>query len=274
MTLENPTNEIQKQILALVQAVEKLRGPGGCPWDQEQNHQSLAPYALEEVCELLEALDTSNYDLMREELGDVLFQVVLHSELARESDQFTLAEVTRDITEKIIRRHPHVFGNTQVSGTEEVLKNWEDIKRKEKEQKKTSSATSTFNIPPHLPALSASNKIGEKTARSGFDWNNIQGVLDKLDEEIQELKEALKTNELKNMEHEIGDVLFSVAQIARHKNLDPETALRKTNRRFEKRYFKMLEIANDEQKKWSQLSLAQKEKYWKKSKAALRESEQ
>ncbi|HPI39767.1 MAG TPA: MazG family protein, partial [Pseudobdellovibrionaceae bacterium] len=139
--LKKPDLEIQKEILELVHAIEKLRGPGGCPWDLEQNHQTLAPYALEEVCELLEALDTQNYKLMQEELGDVLFQVVLHSELAKESGHFTMADVIKGIREKIIRRHPHVFGNTKVNGTAEVLKNWEEIKKQEKALAKTLNQT-------------------------------------------------------------------------------------------------------------------------------------
>lgn len=289
--LNNPLSEIQKQITSLVQAVEKLRGPGGCPWDQEQTHQSLAPYALEEVCELLEALDTVNYSLMKEELGDVLFQVVLHSELAREAGLFTLADVSKEITDKIIRRHPHVFSDVKVSGTEEVLKNWEIIKQQEKVNaqakmsttKKPASTTGEikvyseerFKIQPHLPALSVAHKIGDKTERNGFDWPDIHGVLLKLDEEIQELKEEIKnSSSSKKIEHELGDVLFSVAQISRHLNLDAESALRKTNYRFEKRYFTMLMLAEQDGKIWEKLNLKEKENYWTKSKELLKPQEE
>lgn len=261
-------SEIQKEILELVHAVSRLRGPGGCPWDQEQSHQTLAPYALEEVCELLEALDSNDAAHIKEELGDVLFQVILHSELGRESGQFTLSDVIKNIREKIIRRHPHVFGDVRVNGTEDVLKNWEDIKKQEKGI--ANASKKSFSIPPALPALAAALKIGDKTQRQGFDWSHIQEVLGKLDEEVAELKEAIALKDPLQIEHELGDVLFSAAQVGQHLKLDPETSLRKTNRRFEQRYFLMLELAEKDQAEWSQLSLAAKESYWQKAKKALK----
>jgi tetrapyrrole methylase family protein / MazG family protein len=270
--LQNSQDEISAAILDLVQVVFRLRGPGGCPWDIEQTHQSLAPYALEETCELLEALDSADYPLMREELGDVLFQVALHCELSREAGQFTLAEVARDISTKLVRRHPHVFGDVKVNGSADVLTNWEIIKKKEKESKGLPQKPG-FNIPPHLPALSKSAKIGHKTNKSGFDWSTPLEVLEKVDEEIQEMKDALKSRDIHHLEHEIGDVLFSVSQFARHCGLDAEASLRKANGRFELRYFKMIELCENDGLDWQQVSLEQKEEYWKRAKAELSESE-
>lgn len=258
---------------ALVQLTHDLRGPGGCPWDKEQTHLSLTPFAVEEVFEMVEAIESGNPHDMCEELGDVLFQVILHADIAAESGNFTINDVIRSINEKLIRRHPHVFSNVTVSGTDEVLKNWDQIKAEEKRLKMQTNpegfqhkqlTKKIFNIPKGLPALQAADKIGERTQRYKFDWDQAQAVLSQLKAEIQELEEVISLSaasasdnslskqfdysselHISKLEHEMGDVFFSAAQLARHLGLDSETCLRKANLRFEQRFLKMLSYCDD-----------------------------
>lgn len=273
----------------LLQTVAQLRAPNGCPWDQEQTHSSLAPYAIEETHELIEAIESSDDELMKEELGDVLFQVLLHAELATERNAFTLDDVIQEIKNKIIRRHPHVFANLPVANKDEVLHNWEAIKAEEK-LKKTAQKTSPtdptnqqtvnpFNIPPSLPALQTAYKIGNKTKKVGFDWPNVTLVIEQLKNEIAELEEALKNQSSPEaIHHEMGDILFSAAQVSRHLDIEPESSLREMNRRFSRRFSHMLKqtqeqfkeaFTHDELlKKFSQLSNQQKEQFWKQAKIA------
>lgn len=248
---------------SLVQLITDLRGPEGCPWDKEQTHQTLTPYAIEETFEMVEALESGNDQDMCEELGDVLFQVVLHAELARERKAFEIQDVIKSISEKLVRRHPHVFANTPVSGMDEIFKNWDLIKAEEKKNKK--QKTNTFNIPKGLPALQAADKIGEKTAKIQFDWTEIKDVLKQLKSEISELEDVIENHESNHekLAHEMGDVLFSAAQVSRHLQLEPESVLRSANQRFTKRFEFMLSKCQNDMDVFKNLPPDDKEKLWK-----------
>ncbi|MGZ3689993.1 MAG: nucleoside triphosphate pyrophosphohydrolase [Pseudobdellovibrio sp.] len=254
------------QFDSLVQVVRDLRGPEGCPWDREQTHKSLTPYAIEEVYELVEALETGDDPHACEELGDVLFQVVLHAQLAEERGAYRLTDVIESIVSKIVRRHPHVFSDTKVNSADEVIKNWDEIKMSEKKNKKAKSKT--FDIPPGMPALQVSNKIGEKTEKYKFDWSEPQLVLAQLKSEITELEEAMKAAKKNpdHISHELGDVLFSAAQLARHLNVEPESSLREANMRFSARFEKMLSYSGGLEN-FISLSPEDKEQLWKKAKS-------
>ena len=216
----------------LLQVIHILRSPGGCPWDQEQTHQSIRREFLEETYEAVEAIDSGNTALLREELGDVLMQVVFHADIESDAGRFTMADVVDEITKKMIFRHPHVFANVQADNTEQVLVNWEQLKREEKGQK---TATDTLeSVARTLPQLWRAEKIQKKAAKAGFDWPDISGALDKLDEETQELRRAVA--EGANVEEELGDVLFAAVKVARFAGVDPETALSGTCEKFIHRF--------------------------------------
>ena len=218
----------------LVKIVKLLREPGGCPWDREQTHQSIRENFLEETYEVLEAIDTLNPVLMQEELGDVLLQVVLHADMARDEDWFTINNVCNDICQKLIIRHPHVFGDVSVSSTDDVLKNWDDIKRKTKKQGTQSEAMAS--IPATYPALMKAQKVQEKAKKAGFDWRDSQGAFDKIAEESKELQDVLATGDKEKIEDELGDLFFSVVNTARFCGCDAETALEKATQKFMKRF--------------------------------------
>lgn len=257
-----------KHFQSLVQLVSDLRGPHGCPWDKQQNHISLTPYAIEETYEMVEALEGGDDAEICEELGDVLFQVVLHAELARERGAFKIEDVIHSISEKIVRRHPHVFSNTKVDSIDDVLKNWDLIKTEEKAGKKPKPLFKT-----HFPALQTAQKIGEKTKDLKFDWENTDQVLLQLKSEIIELEEALKSKDKSHIENELGDVLFTVAQIARHENIDPEFSLKKMNHRFIQRFTEMLKSCENSIEIFIKKTSTEKENLWKKAKLALFQSE-
>jgi MazG family protein len=254
---------------ALIKVVEHLRGPQGCPWDKEQTHQTLTRFAIEEAFELSEAIDSGVKADIVEELGDLLLQVVLHAEIARQAGEFDIHDVIESISSKMVRRHPHVFGDVKVSGSGEVLKNWAEIKALEKSP--DGPKPLSFDIPVGMPALIRSQKIGEKTEKINFDWGTPAEVLVKIEEEVAELSEAMDDNAaLEKIESEIGDTLFSLAQLARHLNLDSEQALRKTNSRFESRFKKMQELVTTDGRDWAGLSASEREQYWQKAKSALK----
>lgn len=252
--MKTPPKDL-KRFSSLLEIVEALRSEQGCPWDKEQTHRSLAPFAIEEAFELAEAIENNDREEMISELGDLLLQVALHSEIARQgTTPFTIDDVLLSINEKMVRRHPHVFSDTQVANSEHVLQNWAEIKALEKNLKSAKPKTASFEIPSHLPSLMRAQKIGVKTKAHHFDWRLASEVVSKVEEELAELKEAIEAHEknsdpaAKNQfqlatEHELGDLLFSTAQLARHLKLDAEQALRVANQRFEDRFFKMLELA-------------------------------
>ncbi|KHD87829.1 MAG: tetrapyrrole methylase [Bdellovibrio sp. ArHS] len=273
-----PTN--LRQIESLVEIVARLRGPDGCPWDKEQTHESLTQYAIEETHELVEVLEAPNNPAkdfkIKEELGDVLFQVILHTQLASERGAFTLADVIEGISEKLVRRHPHVFAGVSVADSEEVKRNWEDIKKAEKAAALAASGGSepsaspyALNVPP-LPALQRAYKIGKRTEKLQFDWEDAEGAMNKVEEEFTELREAIEEGTDEHVQAELGDVLFSLAQLSRHLDLDPEQILRRGNVKFETRFNKMIEQAAADGVDWGSLSMDDKDRYWIKAKEVLK----
>ncbi len=260
-----------RHIESLVEIVAALRGPDGCPWDKEQTHQSLTQYAIEEVHEFVEAVEAPSHPSkdhkMKDELGDVLFQVILHAQLASERGAFDLNDVIANVSEKLVRRHPHVFGDTKVADSAQVVSNWDEIKKKEKALAGEADGAAAFALNvPALPALQRAYKIGKRTEKLKFDWDNAADAMLKVEEEYAELREALDSDVMSEIEYELGDVLFSLSQLARHLKLDPEAVLRKGNRRFERRFNKMIEIALAEKVDWSALDLDGKDVYWRKAK--------
>jgi tetrapyrrole methylase family protein/MazG family protein len=219
----------------LVEIMAHLRAEDGCPWDREQTHASLKPYLLEEAYEVLEAIDAEADEELCEELGDVLLQVVFHAQVAREEDRFSIDEVCRAIVDKLIRRHPHVFGDTQITGSGDVLTNWERIKQVER-QGKVRPASVLDGVPGQLPALLRAQRIQAKAARVGFDWRDIQGPLDKVEEEFAELRQACESGNTRHQEEEFGDLLFALVNAGRFLELCPEDALRRAVGKFEQRF--------------------------------------
>jgi len=240
----------------LVSIMEKLRSPEGCEWDRKQTHESLKPYLIEECYELIEAIDEKNDDMMKEELGDVLLQVVFHAQIARERGAFTIEDVIRTLNEKLIRRHPHVFGDSPGYS----YKQWEDIKAQEKGKKKSSRIG---EINPLVPALSMARRIQENASQVGFDWKDPEGVYEKIEEELKELKEAKDPREL---EEEFGDLLFSIVNLSRFLNVDPESALRKATRKFVERFKKMEELIEKDGLVLEELPIEKLDEYWEKAK--------
>ena len=225
-----------KQFIKLLDIVERLRGPDGCPWDKEQTHESLLPYFLEEAYEVIESVDEKDWNTLKEELGDVMLHLALQGQISEEEGRFSVVDSLENVNKKLIKRHPHVFGDAKANASFDAKKNWEFIKHKEKKRK-----SRLDGVPPTLPALTRANRLQQKAAYAGFDWNDIDKVWDKLYEEIDELKQAQKRRDQNNIQEEIGDVLFSVVNLARHMKLDSEDMLRKANTKFHKR-FKELEI--------------------------------
>ncbi|MBR2876917.1 MAG: nucleoside triphosphate pyrophosphohydrolase [Clostridia bacterium] len=244
----------------LVKIMEILRSPGGCPWDAEQNHKSIREDFLEETYEVLEAIDTENKVLLEEELGDVLLQVVFHSQISKECGDFDINNVTDGICKKLIIRHPHVFSDVTVNGTEDVLKNWDDIKRQTKSQE-TQSVTMAA-IPATFPALMKAQKVQSKAKKAGFDWDDAQGAFDKIYEETAELKEALSKGEKEKIEDELGDLLFSAVNVARFCDCNAESALEKATQKFMKRYALVERLAEEKGIDMKTSSIETLDKLW------------
>ncbi|WP_041392543.1 nucleoside triphosphate pyrophosphohydrolase [Pleurocapsa sp. PCC 7327] len=254
----------------LIKVVARLRSPDeGCPWDLAQTPQTLIPYVIEEAYEVVDAIATEDPNAIAEELGDLLLQVVLQAQIASESGQFTLKEVAQGITQKLIRRHPHVFGDVTVEDAEQVHQNWEKIKAAEKGETPEEFQLLSRKISRYartLPPLMAGMKISQKAAAAGFEWDNVEGVWEKFEEELAELKEALQTEDKTHQEAELGDVLFTLINIARWYGLDPSEALRETNRRFIQRLSKMETFV---ERPLTDYTLDELECLWQKAKAYL-----
>lgn len=219
----------------LVQIMARLRGENGCPWDREQTHASIKPYLLEETYEVLESIDENDPAKLEEELGDLALQVVFHAQMADEAGLFTIADVLRGINEKLRRRHPHIFGDVKADTAQEVLFNWEQIKKLERE-KAQGRASVLDGVPRELPALLRAHRLQEKASRVGFDWNEARQVFQKVEEELAELRAAMESEQPDRMEAELGDLLFSLVNLGRFIAVNPEDALRKTIARFIARF--------------------------------------
>ena len=248
---------------AFQEIVAHLRAPNGCPWDKEQTHDSLRKHLLEELYEAIAALDSGNFDSMREEFGDLLLQIMLHSQIASEEGEFTANDVVKGIYDKIIRRHPHVFGDAKVSGVDGVLTNWEKLKDKERKVKGEKEKGMLDGVPLALPALSQAQEYQDRAAHVGFDWPVIDGVLDKLAEEIQEVKQAETDFELAD---EIGDLFFVLVNFARWKKVDAESALRGTNMKFKKRFGYIETNAKKQGRSLSDMKLEEMDALWDEAK--------
>lgn len=249
---------------SLVELMAKLRGPDGCPWDRKQTTESLKPFLLEECYEVIDALDESSPDKIKEELGDLLFQIIFHARIAEEQGQFTIQDVIAVNVEKMVRRHPHVFGNAQLSTDKEVLANWEEIKKKEKGYEERRSILE--GVPRHLPSLLRAHSLQERAARVGFDWSRIDEALPKLDEEMAEFKESLQQKDAAGIEEELGDIFFMLVNISRFLGVNPENALRKTISKFIYRFRYIEEHAADAGKSLTDMTLDEMETLWQESK--------
>jgi tetrapyrrole methylase family protein/MazG family protein len=247
---------------SFAEIVAHLRAPDGCPWDKEQTHESLRKHLLEESYEAITAIDSGDFADMREEFGDLLLQVVLQSQIANEERQFNVNQVIQGIHSKIVRRHPHVFGDLKLEGIQGVLANWEKLKEKERDEKKEEKGL-LDGVPLSLPALSQAQEYQDRAARVGFDWPEIEGVLDKVKEEIEEIKKAETDFELAS---EIGDLFFALVNVARWKNVDAESALRGTNMKFKKRFAFVEQAARKQGKGLSELSLEEMDALWNEAK--------
>ena len=252
-----------KELDRLIKIIARLRAPGGCPWDREQTHKSLLSCLLDETYEFFEAAEENDDRKMREELGDLLLQIVLHAHIASEEGKYTLEEVAAGISEKLIRRHPHVFGKTSVASSAEVLHNWEKIK---KEEKKHQRKYLVDDIPEAMPALFRAEKIQRRVARVGFDWRDVRPVFNKVIEEFNELKQALKHGSRKHAEEELGDILFALVNVARHHDICAEDALRAATRKFAKRFRYIEDRFAQSKKDLHKATLRQMDKYWEEAK--------
>jgi XTP/dITP diphosphohydrolase len=254
----------------LIDVIAKLRSPdGGCPWDLAQTQETLIPYVIEEAYEVVDAIRSGNQDAIAEELGDLLLQVVLQSQVASDEGKFTLKEVAQGITEKLIRRHPHVFSDVEVQNAEEVHQNWEKIKAVEKGETPEAAKLLSRKLSRYartLPPLMAGMKISQKAAAAGFEWDNVEGVWAKFEEELAELKEALATEDKAHQEAELGDLLFTIINIARWHDLDPTAALQGTNQRFIERLQKMEVFAD---RPLTDYTIEELENFWQQAKAQI-----
>lgn len=244
----------------LVKIVKLLRAPNGCPWDREQTHKSIRANFIEETYEAIEAIDTENSELMREELGDVLLQVAMHSEMESEEGRFNLDDVINDVCQKLVIRHPHVFGSLSADNTNEALNNWDAVKMQTKSQKTQTDAM--LSVSRALPSLMRSAKIQGKAAKVGFDWDSVDGAVDKLFEECGELKEAIKNNDKENQREELGDVLFSAVNVARFLDIDSEHALYDACDKFTDRFSKVEALANERGIDMKTASLSELDSLW------------
>jgi tetrapyrrole methylase family protein/MazG family protein len=247
----------------LIDVMAKLRSPGGCVWDIEQTHRSLRRYIVEEVYEVLEAIDLADKDKLCEELGDLLLQIVFHARVAEESNCFTMQDVINTVTEKLIRRHPHVFGEVTVKDAAEVVVNWDKIKSREYNGERTGVLD---GVPVGLPSLMRAFKLQAKAAKVGFDWNTAAPVWDKIQEELGELRQAVAEGNAAAIEEELGDVLFSVVNLARFVDTEPETALNVTNNKFYRRFVYIEKCLKDRGLEWKSMSLKQLDELWDEAK--------
>jgi len=257
--MENEGTKFEK----VMEIMRRLRKPGGCPWDAEQSHESLKRYLLEEAYEVIEAIDAKSPKMLREELGDLLLQPVFHAVIAEERGDFSMEEVLETLADKLVSRHPHVFGNQVIKTSHEQLENWERLKQKEKKEERKSALS---GVPPNLPALMKAHKVTEKAARVGFDWSHVDEVFAKVMEELHEFEETMLANDQERMEAELGDLLFAIVNLGRFLSIDPEEALRKTITRFTGRFGHIEETLHGRGVSLKDASLDEMETLWEEAK--------
>ena len=248
----------------LIWLMEHLRSPGGCPWDREQTLNSLIPYILEEAYELCHAMEEGSKEDIKEECGDLLFQVLFVSQIAREEGWFTIEDVLKDSFDKMVRRHPHVFGDKRAESAHDVLKQWADIKEEEREEKKGEGFLS--DIEEGMPALLKAQKVSRRVAKVGFDWKDMAGVLNKLEEEVEELKEAVAAKEDHRIEEELGDLMFTLVNVSRFSGVDPEWALARTVKKFIHRFHHLEKKLDRMGKSLEDATLEEMEALWQETK--------
>jgi MazG family protein len=251
----------------LVALMTRLRAPGGCPWDRKQTLPDLKPYVIEEAYEVVDAIDQNDRRALAEELGDLLLQAVFIAEITREEGGHDIYDSVTAIHDKLVRRHPHVFGDVEANDAEAVLTNWEKLKQ---DERKAENKSVLSGVPQSMPALLKASRLTEKAARVGFDWRRTEDVFDKIDEELSELREAVANGDNAHIHEEIGDLLFTVANIARKVNVNPEEALQSTNRKFMRRFESMEKNVRERGQNLDQLELEEMDRLWDEAKAAER----
>ena len=249
--------QVAEKFINLLEIVETLRGPDGCPWDKEQTNESLLPYFLEEAYELMESVDRKDWDTFKEELGDIMLHVVLQAQISNENSDFNISDSLDIVNEKLVRRHPHVFGDKKADAAFHAKQNWEAAKHEEKNRK-----SRLDGVPMALPALVRAQRLQEKASYAGFDWEKVEEVWDKVHEEIQELKEAQTKNTGEHIEEEIGDVLFAIVNLARFLKFPAEDALRKTNQKFTSRFSQVEEELERRGKTVENSTLEEMDEIW------------
>lgn len=252
--------ETGKKFEALVKIMARLRAPDGCPWDRKQTYKTIAPHTLEETYEVLQTIDREDYDGLREELGDLLLQILFYAQIGSEEERFTIDDVIDAISAKLIHRHPHVFGDEKVTSSQDVVERWEELKKAEGKK------TVLGGVPDALPALLKAFRLGEKCGRVGFDWPDAEGILDKVEEEAKELHEAKEAGDASAIDHEYGDLLFTLANLGRFLKLDPEGALRRACDRFIARFTRMEKHTEAEGKPLQKLSAEEWDALWETAK--------
>ena len=261
-------SKLIEEINNLLQTFKKLRDPSqGCPWDKEQDFKSIASCSIEEAYEVADAIEREDFNDLKEELGDLFFQIIFHSGMAEEKKLFNFEEVVKELNDKLIRRHPHVFDKKQEMSASESLEIWEKEKKKEREKKNLTSLMD--DIPKNLPSLTRARRIQEKASSVGFDWNDFLPIWEKIKEETSELYEAIELNEQEKIIDEMGDLLFSIVNLARFMNIDPESSLRHTIKKFENRFKKVEKILESDGKKMKDSSLEEMDIIWDKVKKEI-----
>lgn len=251
----------------LLEVMKRLRCENGCPWDKKQTHESLRIYLIEETYEVLEALDAGDTDKFCNELGDLLLQIVFHAQIADENGKFDINDVTSEICSKLISRHPHIFGDASADTADQVVENWEAIKKKEK---KLDSQTGVLkDVPNNLPALMRSYKVQQKAAQVGFDWDNTDDVFRKIDEEVEELREVYKSQDIERISDELGDAIFAIVNLSRFLKIQPELALTGTTEKFIRRFEYIEQQSMKAGRKLEDMSLAEMDELWNEAKVEL-----
>lgn len=263
------TKKDEKSLESLIALMERLRGPGGCPWDREQTLKSLVPFIIEEAYEVVSAIDSGSMESIREELGDLFFQIIFSCQIAREEGKFDIVDVIDGTVEKMVRRHPHVFGDKKASTSEEVLKHWAEIKKEE--EKSSEKKQYLSEVPEAMPALLRAHKVSQKAAKAGFDWKDVDEVLDKLKEETDEFKKALLDKDAAGMEEELGDMLFTLVNVGRFVEVNPEDALRKTIGKFINRFHYVEKNITQKGGDLSSTPMQEMERLWEESKRREKE---